>query len=178
MAAKQAAMAAMAIAMLIAPGELCAQRPGGRPAYGDKRHKMPGKMAPRRQTQLEVLQRMTPEQRRRLLDNLPPERKRMMENRLLQFDRMSPEERRRARRTLEDFQNLPEERREKVRVLFGAFNQMPPRRRMVLREEIRTLGQLDEEARRERMSGEDYRNRYSAEEQDWLAELSDALHAK
>src|SRR5687768_13807400 len=90
MAAKLAATAAMAIAMLIVPGELCAQRPGGRPAYGDKRHKMPGKMGPRRQTQLEVLQRMTPEQRRRLLDTLPPERKRMMENRLRQFEQMSP----------------------------------------------------------------------------------------
>jgi len=49
---------------------------------------------------------------------------------------------------------------------------------MMLREEIRTLGQLDDDARRERMNGEEYRSRYSADEQDWLAELSEALHAK
>jgi hypothetical protein len=164
------AAAALVIAMSIAPPELSAQRP-----MAGKRG---GKVNPKPRTQLELLQRMSPEERRRLLNNLPPERKRVMEQRLRDLERMTPEERRQARRMLDDFQSLPPERRQAVRRLFVTFNRMPEERRGVLREEMRTLSQMNEDERQERMGSEQYRTRYSQPEQEWLANLTRAVHGQ
>jgi hypothetical protein len=158
---------ALAIALAIAPAELSAQRP-----------KMPRKMTPKARTQLELLQRMSPEERRRLLNNLPPERKRVMEQRLRQLEQMSPAERRQTRRMLDDFESLPPERRQAVRRLFGRFNQMPADRRPVLREEMRSLGQMDDADREARMASDEYKSKYTPAEQEWLADLSRAVHGK
>ena len=138
---------------------------------------MPGKIGTKGQTQLEVLQRMTPEQRRpvgrpaagaQAPDGESPPAIRADESGRAPARAADPR----------GFRDLPEERREKVRALFGTFRPDAPRRRMMLREEIRALGEPDDKARQERMSSEEYRNRYSVQEQNWLAGLSEALHSK
>jgi hypothetical protein len=163
-----AAVLAMTAAMAATALPVSAQRPL-QPKRGAKIH-------PRPRTQLELLQRMPPDQRRRVLDSLPPERRRALEQRLRQLDSMSPDERRQTRRLLDDFQNLPPERRQAVRRLFAAFNRMPPDRRALLRQEVRSLGRMTRLEREERMSGGDYRARYSELEQRWLDNLTRAVH--
>jgi hypothetical protein len=125
---------------------------------------------------IQRLQRLTPAERRRVLDNLPPERRRTLEHRLQELRHMTPEERRQAARALEDFRNLPPERQMKVRRLYNRFGWMPQDRRTLLSEEIRSLRELSTEERRARFDSEEFRGKYSPAEQRWLSEVSSALY--
>jgi hypothetical protein len=63
-----------------------------------------------------------------------------------------------------------------VRRLYGVFSTMPPERRRLLSQEVQLLDEMDPEQRRERLASPEFREKYSADEQRWLTELSKALH--
>lgn len=125
---------------------------------------------------LDRLHRMNPAQRRRFLENVPPPRRRILEQRLRDYDRMTPDERRQAARSLENFQNLPEERRQRVRRLHNVLLRMPQDRQDLLRQEMRALDELDPSERRTRMESSEFREKYGPMERRWLEELTRALY--
>jgi len=63
-------------------------------------------------TVLDRLEQMSPAERQRVLDRLPPERRSRLEERLAAYDRLPPDERERLRRQYERFNSLsPEQQR-------------------------------------------------------------------
>src|SRR5436190_18557983 len=72
----------------------------------------PGKMGAPPNGMIERLNRMTPEQRQRALDRLPPERREKVERRLENFNALPPEEKDRLRQQYQAFQKLPPEKQD------------------------------------------------------------------
>ena len=68
---------------------------------------------------------MSPEQRSRALEKLPPERRQRIEQLLNQYQSLSPEEREQLRFRSEMFNQLPPEKQDVARRLFRQFNQLP-----------------------------------------------------
>src|SRR5215467_11793844 len=119
-----------ALMLATAPDGLFAQAAKGvvakkGPFKGAK--KLPG---PNKQAALERFSRMTPDERQRALDRLPPERREKIEQQLRQYNSMSPVE----RRQLEAFRDLPPERQETVRRIYRRMNNLPEDRRTAVRD--------------------------------------------
>lgn len=102
--------------------------------------------------EVERLQRMSPEERRRELDRLPPARRRQIEERLGRLNTLSPDQ------------------REQLRDRFQRFQRLTPERQAAVRDEIRRLRGLPPAERRRRL--QDLRGRFSPEERDILEEVS------
>ena len=126
---------------------------------------------------LDRLNRMKPAQRERALQRLPPERRRMVEERLDRYNRMSPEERARLRGQYDIFQELRPEDKDAVRKLFRRFSRFPDDRRTAMRDELDELRKLGEAERRARMGRDEFRNRFSVPERRLLENLSGLLPA-
>ena len=124
---------------------------------------------------LERLNRMTPEQRQRLLSRLPPERRRIVEERLERYNSLPAEQRLRLRNRYETFRHMPAEKQDETRRLFREFRELPQDRRLALRREIGRLRLMGEAERRDRIESEPFKNRYSAAEQRIIRELSSGL---
>ena len=138
-----------------------------------------GKIAtPKQAKQMQVVEQlrsMSPEDRRKALNRLPPDRRKQLERRLEMYDRMRPEDRERLGRQVDNFQNLSPEKRAEIRRLFNRFNQMPADRQPLVRGELQTLRQMSPEDRAARMNSDEFRNRHTPAEQQWLAEMSRVL---
>ena len=122
-------------------------------------------------TVLDRLERMSPEERRRALEKLPPQRRRQIEQRLERYNAMPPEQRERLRRQLSLFRSLPPERQEQTRQLFRRFTELPEDRQREIRRAARALRGLDEDRRKRRLESPAFRNRFSPEEQQLVREL-------
>jgi len=127
------------------------------------------------QKQLDRLQRMTPEQRRKALNALPPERRERFERRLEEYQHMTPEERQRLARQLQNFQQLPPERQRAIRQMGRKLSEMPPQRRRLIAREIRELRAMDEPERQARLDSPELKERFNDEERQLLGDLSSVL---
>lgn len=166
-------------ALLAAPAAGVAQRRGpapGRMGRGPAAEREPGVIPRPPGPGWELLDRfgkMSPDERRRALENLPPERRQRIEERLERFESLPPEQRERLRRQYQRFRQLPPERQEAARKLFRDFTALPEDRRHALRQEVRRLERMDEAGRRSWMSGEEFQSRYTSQEQEMLRDLLD-----
>jgi len=159
----------LALAALCVPAR--AQKKG--PAMRGPRIVRPApKRAP---NQLDRIRKMSPDERRRLMEDLPRDRKKAIEEGLDRYDQMSPEERRKLGQQYEMFQQLPQERREQIRRLYRRFNDLEEERRPMVREEFQSLQTMTPEDRGSRINSDEFRNKYTAAEQQLLADLSKAL---
>lgn len=134
-----------------------------------------GGMNPNREMMLERWSRMTPEERQRALEKLPPERRERIEQQLKRYQSLSPEERQRLRARMEAWDRLPPEERDQRRELFRRFSSLPDDRRPMVRRELNYLRNLPEADRQARLASEAFRNRYSPEEQLLLREMAGKL---
>jgi len=97
----------IAIASLLLTASLAAQAPAG-PAQ--KRVPPPGPRPGRQAALIERWSNMTPEQRSKALDRLPPERREKIEAQLNRYQNMTPEQREQLRFRAQLFNQLPPER--------------------------------------------------------------------
>jgi hypothetical protein len=97
--------------------------------------------------------KMSPEEREKVLANLPPDRRENIERNLTRLDRLSPDQRTQLDRRYENFQNLP------------------PARRRVVREEMQTLRALTPAERRARINSPQFRDQYSPQEIQLMREV-------
>jgi hypothetical protein len=124
---------------------------------------------------LERLERMTPEQRSKALANLPPRRRQEIEQKLDEFDRMPPEERLRVRNQLERMNRLPPQRQNQVRRSIRQFQDLPDDRKLLVRRELDRMAAMPDDARRAYMNTEEFRNRYTPNEQQMMQNLAEIL---
>lgn len=169
---KSVILLAAALFLAAAP-EVFAQRrmptraPGERPRRADKIDKAIDRME-RRQMEVERLERMTPEQRQRVLDRLPPERRERVERGIENLRNMSEEDRARLR----EFRNQSPERREAMRKNLQRMQELPPPRRRAVRDEIQSLRDMSPEARAAHLDSEAFRKRFNQRERDLLSDVS------
>ena len=156
-------MAAMLLGIVfLGPAEAQPRpRPGGLRGAG-----RPNKKA------LDRFRQMSPEQRRQALKNLPPERRKAIQERLEHYDQLPPEERKRLEGRLENFRGWPPERQQAARRVFQRVNQIPVERRQAIRREFQSWDELSDDEVRTRMKSDEFRNKYSAEEREILEEMA------
>lgn len=126
---------------------------------------------------LEKLQRMSPQERRRFLDRIPPDRRLELERRLRQLEEIPPDVRERLRREYDEFQQLPAERQEAIRKVLKQLNELPPPRRGPVRNAIGMLRHMSPAQREDRMNGRHFKNRFDEAEQRLIREALETLPA-
>jgi hypothetical protein len=134
----------------------------------------PGLIKP--EPMIERLRSMTPEQRERFLNRLPPERRAKVEKRLQEYEQLSPEQRERLQESYSAFRRLPPEKQDEVRLTFKQFNQLPQPRKVQIRRELAYLQTLSPEARQGRLDSPAVRDRFSPEEQQILGRMTSLLN--
>jgi hypothetical protein len=160
----------LAAALVAAPAlEAQARRPGAGPRVVRPPLRPPGK------TVLDRLEKMTPEQRSRVLSKLPPERRKRIEEGLERFHQLPPSEQEQLRNRLERFDQLPPERQIAARRLFARFNQLPEERRQLVSEEFRRLRQMENQDRRAHINSDEVRSRFTLAEQQLLQDFAQLL---
>src|SRR5450759_79028 len=99
----------------------------GRRGMGMGRHPAPRpertiKAPKATKTPLDEFQRMSPEERQKALDKLPPDRAEKLRKQLKEYSQLTPEQQAIAKEQLEMFRNLPPERQDAVRRVFNRFS--------------------------------------------------------
>jgi Protein of unknown function (DUF3106) len=125
-----------------------------------------------RRTIVDKWNRMSPEERQKALEKLPPERRQKIEQALNEYRSLTPEQRRQLRSRLETFNQLPPEKQNQARRLFRQFSELPPDRRPQLRSEFESLRAMPEADRRARLNSDEFRSKYNEHEQKFLRDLS------
>ena len=182
---------ARTLAIWVAGALLCAAgafaQPGSRPGFksgrGMKAGRPPGARRPHRAnpggrlgigpTAIDRWNRMSPEEQQKALDRLPPEQRRRVQQRIDAFNSLPPEERQRLRERYQRFANLPPEKQDMVRQDMRQIQQLAPDRRRAVVREFQQLRNLPEADRRVRMTGDEFRGRFSSEEQRILENLAE-----
>jgi hypothetical protein len=130
---------------------------------------MPGPSA------IERYNSMTPGQRERLLERLPPGRRREFEDRVERYNRLSPEEKERLQDRYDRFRQLPPNRRDEARRVFGRFRQLPEERQGLIQAEIQSLTKMTPEARQDYVDSAEFREKFSPEERRIIRDLGRAF---
>lgn len=120
---------------------------------------------------LQRLERMSPEERRRVLDRLPPGRRARIEQRLRDYEKLSPQERRRLRRQYGRFREMRPEEQDRARKLFRMFQQLRQDRRHAVRQEYMRLSRMNDEDRLARISTPEYRAGFTDDERRMIDEM-------
>jgi Protein of unknown function (DUF3106) len=141
-------------------------RPNGGVPKGGAKLANPGNV-------MERLAGMTPEQRERVLEKLPPARQSELRQRLADFDSRPPAQKERLLALYARFSSLPPETQAMLRQRLQMFNNIPLPRRQVLRMEIQRLHNLPEDQRSAVFGREPFRARHTPEEIELLRFLSD-----
>jgi len=119
--------------------------------------------------------RMSPEERERELAKLPPARARLIRQRIWRYNHMPPEEQQALRERYQTFSQLPPDRRRIVRARLEEFRQLPAARRPVVHQETERLRLLPEAQRQATMNSDEFRGRFSPQEQQIIRDLSTYL---
>lgn len=166
------AFAALVLCLGLGPS---AQAQGRRGGMNRPRPARPEKTARPPKTPIEEFQRMSPQERQKALDRLPPQQRKNLEERLQRFNQLPPEQQRTLNNMLGRLNQLPPERQEVVRKSMNWFSQQPMGRRQAMREELKGLAALPAEDRPARMSSPEFRFKFSDQEQETIRDMSDLL---
>jgi hypothetical protein len=150
------------------------------PRNAAKTEGTPKKGGPGINNPLNLVQRlgqMTPEQRERILEQLPPDKQAQLRQKLEQFDKLPPARKELAARQLQSLNALPPEKQRIVTQSIAAANHLPADRKRPVFRELRSLLNLSEEDRATRLASDDFKKNYSPEEQKILNDLATNLPA-
>ena len=126
---------------------------------------------------IERLNSMTPQQRQRALDRLPPERRAQVEERLERYNAMPPEAKERLKEQYSEFQKLPPEKQQAIRESFRELNRLEQDRKLPVRREIVRMRQMTPEDRAARLESETFRSRFSDAERHIIRDLAENVPA-
>ena len=116
---------------------------------------------------------MSPEEREKWLSTLPPERRQNIERQINAIQKLPQTLQNRRLRQAEMLQSLPPMRQNQVRRSLNQFTQLPEDRKVLINRELQKMSPLSDEDRRAYMNTEEFRNRYSANEQQMMGNLSE-----
>jgi hypothetical protein len=121
------------------------------------------------------LMRMTPEQRERALEKLPPQQQAQIRQRLERLDNLPPQQRERVIQQYQEFQSLSPEKQNLVTRQIQAINHLPDDRGPVVRAELQRLRRMPENEREARMASEEFKGKFTPAEQQMLSDISTNL---
>ncbi len=125
---------------------------------------------------IEKLRRMTPEERERVLRDMPVGRRQMLERRLEQWNRLDSGQKKKLEGSLESFRTLTPEQQQTVRGLFRKFSEtMPEEKRGDGRRMLARLRNMEPDERKALLSSPRAKARFSESERDLLAEMAEKL---
>ncbi len=124
---------------------------------------------------IERLNRMSPAERRKLLNRMPSDRRMMLEKRINNLNSIKPEAREKARKDYEYFQQLPPEKQKEARRILKQIADLPEDRRKLVRGGIHNLRQQSPEIVQRRMSSKTFNERFNEDERKLIREALDAL---
>lgn len=121
---------------------------------------------------------MSPAERQKALDRLPPQQRRRLEERLQNFNQLPPPQQQTLRSMYYRLNQLPPERQQVVRKSLNEFSRQPQDRRQAMRQELRRLAKLTSEARDARLASAKFRDKFSENEQGIIKDMSGLLPVK
>jgi hypothetical protein len=159
-----------------------AQRGGHGRGYGGvpgREIELPGGL-PKLRTHHDAVERwnqMSPEERERALEKLPPDRRKDFQDRLDRFNKLPQSEQQQLRERYQQFLQLPLAKQDQVRKEIKQFNQLPDDRRQALSKEFEQLRSLPEADRKTKLESDEYKSKFSPDERRMLRDLSSTLGA-
>jgi Protein of unknown function (DUF3106) len=121
------------------------------------------------------LYRMTPEQRERVLEKLPPARQAQLRQHLAEFDSLPPAEQQRLIRGADKLASMPPEREREIRQSWQAFQKLPQERRQAIRQVLNRMQTMPEAQRELIMNSDQFKSRFSPDEQRIIRDMSDIV---
>jgi len=128
-----------------------------------------------RNTPIEDFERMSPDEQKKALAKLPPERRQKIEEQLQTLKNLTPEQRSNLMQQYNRLNELPPGRQEAVRNALKKFGNQAPERQQAMRDELRALAPMTPEERQTRMGSPEFRNNYNHNEQQIIKDMSDLL---
>jgi Protein of unknown function (DUF3106) len=117
---------------------------------------------------------MSPEQRERILEKLPPRQQANIRQRLDNFDRLPPGEKDRQLQLFQRFSSLPVEKQQILERQLPAYNALPPEKKEILGfREIQRLARMPESERQARLNSEELKSKFSAGELKMISDIAE-----
>jgi hypothetical protein len=129
-------------------------------------------------TPIDDFERMSPEQRQRGLNRLPPAQRTKLEERLQRFHQLPPEQQRALRNLYNRLHELPTNQQESVRKAINRFSDQAPKRQQAMREELRSMAALPAPDREARMASQEFRQNLSRREQGIVRDMLPLLPSR
>ena len=126
-------------------------------------------------TPIEEFETMSPEQRQKALNRLPPEQRQKLQERLDRFNELPPERQQALKNLYNRLHALPSERQDAVRKSINKFSQQPPERQQAIREELRSMSGMSTEQRKAQVSSPEFRQKFNKKEQEIVRDMAEVL---
>jgi hypothetical protein len=152
---------------------LAAASPDGAPSSPPERPA--GRQAQAAPNSIERWNEMSPEERERELAKLPPDRARIIRQRIRYYNSLPADEKQALSKRYEVFSQLPAEKQEIVRQRLRDYHQLPAERRERVTNWVRRFRSMTEAQRRATLNSEEFRSRFSPTEQDIIRDISTML---
>ncbi len=138
-----------------------------------------GRQGPKNvKTPIDEFMRMSPAERQKALNRLPPEQRKKLQERLERFNQLPRGQQQTLRNMYDRLNQLPPERQQAVRKSLNQFSQQPADRRQAMRQELRSMAPLEAQDREVRMASPEFRERFSEKEQGIIRDMSGLLPAR
>lgn len=124
---------------------------------------------------IERLNNMSSGERRKMLDKMPPERRKALETRIDHLNQIAPELREKLKKDYEQFQQLPAERQEAARQTLRQIGDLPADRRPMVRGAINNLRNQPTDLQGRRMASRAFQNRFSDDERKLIKDALNIL---
>ena len=121
------------------------------------------------------LYRLTPAERERALEKLPPAQQERIRNNLKWFDGLPKNQQEMVIKREERFSAMPPQEQRAILQQFQALNRLEPDRRRAVGAALRMLQGLPDEQRLDRINRPAFRNRFSPEELHMIEKLSEVM---
>ncbi len=165
-------VAALLLSLTLVPAAQAQGRRGGM----NRRPPRPEKPAPKpSKTPIDEFQKMSPEERQKALDRLPPHQRQQVEERLKNFNQLPPAQQQTLKNMYNRLNQLPPARQEVVRSAMNKFFQEPADRQQAMREELRGMAALPDQDRQARMASPEFQSKFSGKEREIVRDMSDLL---
>src|SRR5258708_38719248 len=150
------AAAALLPGLGFAPSAFAQARRGGMTRPKPNGPEKPAKPA---KAPIDEFQTMSPQDRQKALDRMPPPQRQKLEERLQKFNELPAEQQRTLKNMYNRLHELPPGRQDAVRKSMNQFTEQAPERRQAKREELKGISALPEEGPAARLAKPEIRCR-------------------
>jgi len=120
---------------------------------------------------VEEFMRMSPADREKALEKLPPERQEKVRQQLQRYDQMPPE----RKAQLQRLWQLPPDKQQRVRSSMRDFSELPQDRRRAMRQQLQSMGTMSAGERSDYLKSPEFKEHYNPDEQEIMKNMSEIL---